>query len=162
MPEFSESKIYAIRSHKTDKYYIGSTTRTLGRRFSAHKYDYNKRLNGGAIKYSCRSSEILKYDDAYIELIEEFPCQSEEELRKREGELIRQYQDQIVNKARPARTAEEAKQYMKDWKAAHPNYRQEWLAKHPDYMKKWREAHPNYKAELAARKTAAATKVDTL
>jgi len=35
------------------------------------------------------SSELIKHGDAYIELIEKFPCKDREELFKREGEVMR-------------------------------------------------------------------------
>jgi hypothetical protein len=41
----------------------------------------------------------MKYEDAYIELIEYYPCSSKEELLRREGEIQRKYKEEIVNKA---------------------------------------------------------------
>lgn len=137
MPDYAAAKIYAIRSNQTDKYYIGSTTRPLGVRFSAHKYAHAQLLKGG-IRHSCRSIEILKHDDAYIELIEEYPCETKEELHAREGELIRAHREEIVNKARPARTKEEYLEYLREWRASHPDYQKAWRETHPGYMKAWR------------------------
>ena len=87
MPDYKQGKIYSIRSYKTDKVYIGSTTQPLHKRLYEHKRHYNRWLNG---KYGCNSCyEIIKYGDAYIELVEYFDCKSKNELEKREGEIIR-------------------------------------------------------------------------
>jgi hypothetical protein len=99
--DYSKSKVYTIRSHQTDKYYIGSTTQSLSKRFSKHKETYASYLNGKACYVS--SYEILKLGDAYIELLEDVPCETKEQLHKREGELIRQYKDHVVNVNIPGR-----------------------------------------------------------
>ncbi len=85
MPDYDESKIYAIRSKLTNMIYYGSTTDTLSNRFSKHKYEYN---NSDDRPY-CTSFEIFDFGDAYIELIEDFPCDSKQELQKREGEITK-------------------------------------------------------------------------
>ena len=95
---FQNGKIYSIRSHQTKKIYIGSTTQSLSQRFSNHK------------ELTCSSREIMQFADAYIELIEMFPCANKIELQGREGEIIRTRD--CVNKAIPGRTqAESKKQY---------------------------------------------------
>jgi hypothetical protein len=43
------------------------------------------------------SHEIIKYDDHYIELLENYECKDKSELRRREGELQREHKDNIVN-----------------------------------------------------------------
>lgn len=79
--------IYTIRSKSNDFFiYIGSTTQQLNRRWNGHKLDckrktshlYNFMLNNGGI------------ENYYIELYEEFNG-TKEELRKREGEIIREF-----------------------------------------------------------------------
>jgi hypothetical protein len=72
MNKYHNSKIYTIRSHLNDKYYIGSTTQPLYKRLYEHKisYQYYKKNN----KKYMTSFEVLKFDDAYIELLEEFSC----------------------------------------------------------------------------------------
>jgi len=54
------------------------------------------------------SFEIVKYDDAYVELLEVYPCDSKKELDRREGQLIRQ--NVCVNKIVPGRSWEEYKE----------------------------------------------------
>lgn len=79
-------------SNQCDDIYIGSTTLSLCARLGEHKrqYRFYTEGKGTASRFKgCRSREILKYEDAYIELIEEFPCDTKEQLLKREGEIIR-------------------------------------------------------------------------
>jgi hypothetical protein len=103
MNKFLQSKIYTIRSHQTDDIYIGSTTQLLCKRLSNHKNTYKHYLAG---KYhNVTSYKIIKYEDCYIELLEAFPCETKEQLHKREGELIRSHK--CVNKCIPGRIQSE-------------------------------------------------------
>jgi hypothetical protein len=97
MVNYQNGKIYAIRSFKTDEIYIGSTTQKLCRRLQKHKVE-KKRYEKGKSRYTT-SFKILDYDDAYIELIENCPCNSKEELLKKEGEHIRN--NKCINKINP-------------------------------------------------------------
>jgi hypothetical protein len=54
--------------------------------------------------------EILKYGDAYIELLEEYPCENVQQLHKKEGEHIRACKADIVNHHVAGRTDQEYKQ----------------------------------------------------
>ncbi len=57
--------VYIIRSKHTDDVYYGSTKKALKRRFSGHKSSYKTGKN------DTQSFLIMKYADAYIELVEE-------------------------------------------------------------------------------------------
>jgi hypothetical protein len=107
---YKRSKIYAIRSHQTDKIYIGSTTSSLAKRFFNHKKDYNQYILGA--KHYITSFELLQYEDVYIELLEEYPCENKMVLHRREGELIRS--NNCVNKFIAGRTAKEYKDEYRD------------------------------------------------
>ena len=100
MPDYSKGKVYAIRSHSTDKVYIGSTIETLSSRMSKHRYDFKH-------NHGVTSSEILKFNDCYIELICDYPCERKEQLDRKEGEYIRQYKDKCVNRSIAGRTNKE-------------------------------------------------------
>jgi len=91
MPDYSKGKIYIIKSDETDKVYIGSTCSTLSQRFSCHKSDYKHKIVNPDERGKSFSSylQIVKYSDARIELIEDFPCETRRELLNREGELCR-------------------------------------------------------------------------
>lgn len=95
--------IYCIRSHQTDQIYIGSTTQILSKRMSDHRVDYKCWLNKK--RGYVTSFEILKFDNAYIELLQEVEVESKAELRKLEGENIRKHN--CVNKRIEGRTIQE-------------------------------------------------------
>ena len=88
MPDYKKGKIYAIKSNETEDVYIGSTCTTLNKRMRSHKSEYKKKLKDGKLG-STTSYKILKYADAYIELIEDCSCETKRELLDREGEVIR-------------------------------------------------------------------------
>lgn len=97
---YQVGKVYAIRSFQTDEIYIGSTFNPLFKRLSQHKLDYKKYKNE---KYPYVTSfEILKHDDAYIELIEEYQDLTKEQLNQHEGRHIRN--NNCVNKCIMGRT----------------------------------------------------------
>jgi Uri superfamily endonuclease len=101
--DYQQSKIYIIRSYQTDKIYIGSTMKTLNTRFSEHKSTHNRST----------SKIIIDYKDAYIELLELYPCNSRNELYKREGQLIILNKEHAVNKNIAGRShCESVKEYQ--------------------------------------------------
>ena len=94
--KFHNAKIYTIRSPESDKIYIGSTCQPLHKRLHEHRKNYQMFLNG---KYHNISSfEVIKNENHYIELLEEFKCENKNQLHKREGELIREHKLICVNK----------------------------------------------------------------
>jgi len=107
--KFQSAKIYMIWSPHTEKVYVGSTTqRLLCMRMAKHRNCYKNYLEG-KMNY-LTSFEILELGDAKIELIENFPCNSKEELRAREGFYIRK--ENCVNRCVAGRTSKEyAKEY---------------------------------------------------
>jgi hypothetical protein len=62
-------------------------------------------------KSSCTSIHISKYDDVYIELIEEFQCANKMELERWKGEFVRRHYNHVVNTHIPGRTR---RQYLMD------------------------------------------------
>jgi predicted GIY-YIG superfamily endonuclease len=86
--DYKNGKIYVIRSSKTDRIYIGSTTQQLFKRFYEHKTK----------SHSKQLKELMEqYDDFYIELMELCPCNTRSELLKRENELIRENKELCIN-----------------------------------------------------------------
>ncbi len=136
--DYKNGKIYCIRSHKTDDIYIGSTSQPLHKRFYYHKRGYKCWKNGKG-KYVTSYKLIDNYDDCYIELIEEFPCENKMQLNKREGELIRENYN-VVNKKIAGRTDKEyrednrdkMKQYKEDNKERLKQYNKEYYEKNRD------------------------------
>jgi len=125
MPNYQKGKIYAIRSNQTDNVYYGSTTLSLCARMGEHRRLYRFHINKDTLKNGCKSYDILKYDDAYIELVEEFPCQTKEQLHKREGEIIRSDSNSI-NRCIAGRSLNQWRidneQHIKDYSRAYETF----------------------------------------
>ena len=135
MPNYQNSKIYVLRSHQTEKIYIGSTCNELRKRLHSHKTQY-RRFNNKKYNIYYTSYEILKFDDCYIELYEKYPCTDRNELNKREGEIIRSLD--CVNKVIAGRTR---KQYNIDNKEYLKKYHQIYREKNKEIIKKRQKEH---------------------
>ena len=125
--KYNKSMIYTIRSPATDKYYIGSTTQILCKRFGDHKTKYKGYLKGTGCFIT--SFKILKLGDAYIELLEEVNCENRNQLEKREGELIREHKNNCVNKSIAGRTQ---KEYKTDYKEIITEYNKQYYIENKD------------------------------
>jgi hypothetical protein len=87
MPDYTNGKIYTIRCRNDDNLiYVGSTIQSLPVRFGGHKKNSKREKNQSILLYS----RIEDWNDWYIELYEIYPCYNVQELKKREGEIIRQ------------------------------------------------------------------------
>ena len=86
---YNNGKIYTIRC-RTDNslIYVGSTIQPLHKRFHSHKSNYTKNKCDNRLLYSKMNE--LGFDSFFIELYENYSCNSKEELNKREGEVIRE------------------------------------------------------------------------
>jgi hypothetical protein len=109
MANYKNGKIYKIIGGGNT--YIGSTTQKLDTRFRAHKTE--KKLRPYK---QCASFKILEYEDCKIELIENYPCDNNKQLRERE----RYWYDLVenINIVRPIRTNDELKDYQKKYNEA--------------------------------------------
>ena len=131
--DYQNGKIYTIRSHQTDKFYIGSTTQPLSKRLSCHKAHLRAYLDGKHHKIT--SFDIIEYGDAYIELLEIYPCDNKMMLDKREGEFIRS-EPNCVNKCVAGRTQ---KEYIAENADKIKQYREQNADKINEQRKKYRE-----------------------
>lgn len=133
--KYQNGKIYKIHSLQTDKIYVGSTTeKYLSNRLSGHNTQFKKPEK----YYYCTSFELLKYDDAQIILIENWPCKSKDELRQREEYWREHFKDICVNKNACYRNEEYQKQYWHDYyqkRYQDENYRQQMR----ENKRKWRK-----------------------
>jgi len=112
--DYQNSKIYKIMSHSGNKIYIGSTTKQyLSQRMQKHKADYGNWQKGKRNKttsfelfdeYGCENCQII--------LIENYPCNSKDELNAREGHFISTLD--CVNKIHLGRTRAEHYQANKE------------------------------------------------
>lgn len=135
MVNYQNGKIYTLKSPNCDKYYIGSTTQLLCKRKQKHISE--AKINN---KDTVTTSKIIiDAGDCFIQLLELFPCNTKEELLKREGELIRQYKNELVNKTVNGRTK---KEYYEETK----NDRKEYVKKYQETNKDIiREKHKIYR-----------------
>lgn len=78
MRDYRKGKIYRLISQHTNKIYIGSTIQKLSSRMSALKRQYGWKEGNKDF------FEILCYDDCGIVLVEEYPCDSIDQLHMRE------------------------------------------------------------------------------
>jgi hypothetical protein len=110
MTNYQNSKIYKIVDNTSDMIYIGSTCKTLDQRLKSHELDYKKYNNG---KYNFVTSfKILGNNDYKIELLENYPCATRQDLNIREGQIIKQYRTnklKIVNRNVAGQTDKESK-----------------------------------------------------
>ena len=147
--DYKSGKIYCIRNSIDNDLYVGSSCQALSKRFQKHKDDsrgYKKDR-----KLYVKLSE-LGIDKFYIELIEEYPCDNVEQLRKREGEIIREWKP-ILKKQIAGRTEkewrEDNKEYLKDQKKIyeHENrerlseYREDWYEENKEEQKQKRKEY---------------------
>ncbi len=106
--KYQTGKIYKITSPQTEQCYVGSTIeRHLSSRLSQHECEY-RRYQNKKQKSNTRSFDIIKFGDAVIELVENYPCETKSELLQREKHWIVQLN--CVNKARPIINEEEKRQ----------------------------------------------------
>lgn len=144
-----EGKIYMIRSFQTNDVYIGSTTQQLCKRMSCHRRDYVNYLSND--KKYISSFEVLKYEDAYIELIKNVSCDTKEELKKEEGICIRETPN-CVNKNKAGRNK---KQYREDHKEQIAEKARQYYQNNKELVaerrKKWKEENKE-KVKLSKKK----------
>jgi hypothetical protein len=96
MVNYKDSKIYRIVCDKTGQYYIGSTAeKYLSRRLQKHLNNY-KEWKNGTRPNKISSFDIFENGAFRIELIENFECSNVYELRKREGEIIKEHLENML------------------------------------------------------------------
>ncbi len=135
MVNYQNSKIYRIWSDKGPKQYIGGTTQSILRRFADHKRRYiQKDEDRKTTAYEL--FDEYGVENCYIELIENYPCNSKIESNIRESYYIKLYklQQTAVNRQTPYVTAEEAKERDK-------KYREDNKEERHEKAKQYREAN---------------------
>ena len=127
MSDYSKGKIYKIECKITNEVYYGSTVQSLSERIRHHK-----------CVRDCTSINIIDRGNYTINVIEEFPCDSKQELEAREGYYIRN--NVCVNERIPGRTKEEYREDNIEWyKQYYKQYREKNIDKIKEYDKKRHE-----------------------
>ena len=143
MVNYSEGKIYKIVCNITGDIYIGSTCeKYLKTRLAKHiaKYKYYKKGNGTLTT----SFKILEKNNYDIILIENYKCNSKDELHARERYFIEN--TNCINKYIPGRKNKEYgkiyyeknKEEIKKYQATRTEYRKEYYIKNKEKMNKYR------------------------
>ena len=116
MINYNNGKIYKIEpicEHDECEIYIGSTTKTLNKRFSYHKNDYIQFKNGkSAFTTSYKLFDKYGIENCNIILLEIVNCNSKDELFARESHYIRTLK--CVNKITIGRTSKEYRENNKE------------------------------------------------
>lgn len=147
MVNYQNAVVYAIRSHSDPELvYIGSTCNTLSRRMVQHRMAYNRYLKGTGNNVT--SFKVLEAGEAYIELIEAYPCSSRMELNRREGQIMRE--TECVNKHIAGRTKQEHYQDNKD--QINQKHREYYENNKEQRNQKCREYHAANKDQIKAKK----------
>ena len=134
MEKYQRGKVYKIISDDTDKIYIGSSCEaTLAHRLAKHKDKYKQWLKDNNRPYYT-SYEILKLQNYSIILIENYPCNSKDELISRERHYIELNKNNVVNKVMPFRTKQE---WIEDNKDHISDYKKEWNKNNKDKRKNY-------------------------
>ena len=137
--KYQKGTIYKITDIGYNKCYIGSTCEKLCHRMSRHRQKYKQFLNNP--KQFISSYDLFNeygVENCKIELIEYFPCDTLQELRRKEGEHIKK--TVCVNKVVAGRTDKEWCEDNKD-KILEQNkkYREQNKDKISEYKKEYRD-----------------------
>lgn len=129
--EFQFGKIYKIVNNVNDDFYVGSTVTTLALRMSRHRASAKTQTH---LKMFKAFGEI-GVNNFSIELIEDFSCDTKQELRAREDHFIRLLKPNY-NSVNAVFNKEKRKEYMTDYL---PKYIEKNREEISEYKKKWKE-----------------------
>ena len=138
--DYKNGKTYCIYNYITDDVYVGSTCQSLSKRMSEHRQQLNCMKSKHRNLYNLMNEKGSEH--FYIELFEEYPCESKSQLRRREGEVIRQIG--TLNKKIEGRTRkeyyEENFEHNKDYWYSNRDYllekKREYCEKNKDEIRK--------------------------
>lgn len=155
MPNYQNGKIYKLWSLLGDDIYIGSTSRPLSERLAEHVHSFKCNKLKSTSKILFKKYDI---DNVQIELIENHPCNSKEELHKREGHYIRTLD--CVNKCIAGRTqqeynqdnAEKIKEQRKTYRQENADKIKEYLYKNKDKIKENKKEYYERNKDIISKK----------
>ena len=145
--DYKNGKIYKILNNVDDNVYVGSTCQTLSKRMAKHRENINKKE-----KCNCKLYKHMQQygkECFYIELIEEYPCETIEQLRKRAGEFIRLL-GTLNSKVSGRTTQESSKAYYENniekerercrlYNQSHKDTRQKYYIENKERIQQYRE-----------------------
>ena len=111
--DYKNGRIYKVTDNAYTKQYIGSTCQSLSKRFSNHKSKYKLWQDGKITKITVFDIfDEFGIENCKIELIENYECNSKEELERKEGQHIKN--NECVNKIIVGRDKQEYRQDNKE------------------------------------------------
>jgi hypothetical protein len=137
MVDYKKGKIYQIKNTIDDDIYVGSTTNTLEGRMKGHRQGSNTKCKQHMILYNKMNE--YGFDKFFVELIEEYPCNSKIELGAREGHWIKERG--TLNKIIQGRTKQ-------DWNDENKDVKHNWYVKNLDKIREQMQNNPKYKAKV--------------
>ena len=140
MEDYQNGKVYRVNVNGSDLVYYGSTVQRLSKRLSQHRCSYKRWLNNDYEYVTV--FELLKLGDPYITLVENFSCDSKEQLKSRERYYIEN--NPCVNKYVPGRTKAE---YREDNRDQILEKNKEYYQDNKEKIKEYRDTHKEHKAE---------------
>ena len=151
--KYSNGKIYKVIDNAYTKCYIGSTCEDLSQRLARHRLSYRRYKNG--LAPLCKIFDLFDefgVDDCKILLIENYPCDSVEQLRRQEGKHIQEHE--CVNRNVAGRTKQEYKKdyYQRNKEALqeeHKQYKEKNKDKIVETQKQYYLKHQEQKLEYA-------------
>lgn len=113
MPDYQKGKIYKLEGG--GKFYIGSTTNLLSKRRGDHCSDAKEEQRQNQKVYKWFNS--IGWENVSISLVEDYPCQTKQELLERETYYIDLYHNDtnLLNVKRSLITDEDRKQQKASW-----------------------------------------------
>jgi hypothetical protein len=150
MRDYKQGKIYTIRCKYDDSLiYVGSTVERLCVRMARHRASskQDKCINFPLYQEVNKTN----WDDWFIELYEDCPCESKEQLNKREGQIIREIA--TLNKQVAGRTKQEyyrdncekinekKKQYHRDNAAYFNEKKKQYRRENAERIKEWKKEY---------------------
>ena len=142
---YQNGKFYCIRNWVDDDIYVDSTCQALSKRMAWHRQSIRSEKKKHYKIY--HKINELGIDNFYIELYENYPCGSKEELVRKEGEIIRTL-NPLLNKRVEGRTRNEYYDDNKDKiKENCKQYRENNKDKVSEYQTQYREDNKDYLKE---------------
>ena len=153
MNKYQNGKIYKIVDVGYNKCYIGSTCESLSQRMARQRVCYKSFMKGASGR--TRSFDLFQefgIDNCKIELVENYPCSSKEELLQREGHHIQKHE--CLNRCLVGRTRiEYARLYREENPDKVKESKKEWYERNKDRekqrVKTWREENKEWISEKA-------------
>lgn len=140
--KYVDGKIYKIVNDIDDQVYVGSSIDLLNNRMALHKCVHKKDEYKNRKLY--KHMNDLGVDHFTIKLVEEWECNSKDELRQRE-EHWRKKLNTTLNSDRCYTTEEDLKEYQKNYHETHKERRKERDVERVDIIKEqnkaWRETN---------------------